>query len=150
MFEKLRSQIEFEEGKRLKAYVCTAGHKTIGIGHNLDAKPTFNGHKIPGVITDELCRDLFESDINEVINNLDRVWPFYKQLDDARRDAILNMAFQLGYAGLMKFKKCLLALESGNWEEAKKQALDSSWAKQTPKRANRVAEQLRTGVYYLT
>jgi len=42
----------------------------------------------------------------------------------------------------------LNALERSDWVAAKAHALDSSWAKQTPERAERVAEQLLTGTYY--
>ena len=148
MSAMLKKQIEFEEGRRLKAYSCTKGHKTIGIGRNLDVKPTFKGQKIPNVITDALCDEIYQADINEAIDGLERHWPFYKKLDQARRDAVINMAFQLGIGGVMKFKKCLLALELGQFEEAKKQALDSAWANQTPNRAKRVASQLLSGEYY--
>ena len=144
----LKQQLEFEEGRRLKAYTCTAGHKTIGIGHNLDVKPAFNGQCIPDIISDQICDLIFDRDLNDTITQLNFVWLANTKLDPARRDAVINMCFQLGINGVMKFKLMLNALERSDWVAAKAHALDSSWAKQTPERAERVAEQLLTGTYY--
>jgi len=144
----LKQQLEFEEGRRLKAYTCTAGHKTIGIGHNLDVKPAFNGRRIPDIISDQICDLIFDRDIEDTIIQLNFVWLANTKLDPARRDAVINMCFQLGINGVMKFKLMLNALERSDWVAAKAHALDSSWAKQTPERAERVAEQLLTGTYY--
>lgn len=144
----LKQQLEFEEGRRLKAYTCTAGHKTIGIGHNLDVKPAFNGRRIPDIISDQICDLIFDRDLNDTITQLNFVWLANTKLDPARRDAVINMCFQLGINGVMKFKLMLNALERSDWVAAKAHALDSSWAKQTPERAERVAEQLLTGTYY--
>jgi len=148
MGSKLKSQIEFEEGRRLKAYSCTQGHKTIGVGHNLDVKPTFNGQRIPDVISEQLCDLIFDKDINDITTQLNNNWPNNTKLDDARRDAVLNMCFQLGINGVLKFKLMLNALERGDWVAAKAHALDSTWAIQTHARALRVANQLLTGEYY--
>jgi len=144
----LKQQLEFEEGRRLKAYTCTAGHKTIGIGHNLDVKPAFNGRRIPDIISDQICDLIFDRDIEDTIIQLNFVWLANTKLDPARRDAVINMCFQLGINGVMKFKLMLNALERSDWVAAKAHALNSSWAKQTPERAERVAEQLLTGTYY--
>ena len=144
----LKKQLEFEEGRRLKAYTCTAGHKTIGIGHNLDVKPAFNGQRIPDIISDQICDLIFDRDIEDTIIQLNFVWLANTKLDPARRDAVINMCFQLGINGVMKFKLMLNALERSDWVAAKAHALNSSWAKQTPERAERVAEQLLTGTYY--
>ena len=71
---------------------------------------------------------------------------FYCQCNGARAIVLLSMAYQMGVGGLLKFRKMLAAIEDNDWPEAEKQALDSRWAKQTPDRAKRHAEILRTGV----
>ena len=77
-----------------------------------------------------------------------KAYPNLRVLTPARRDALLNMAFQMGTAGVMKFKQMLAALDNKDWQRAKAMALDSAWATQTPQRAHRVAQQLMTGEYY--
>jgi lysozyme len=55
------------------------------------------------------------------------------------------MSFQLGIAGLLKFKSTLAFIEAGDYENAATNMLKSLWAKQTPQRAKRLAEQMRSG-----
>ena len=148
MYEKLKQQIIFEEGRRLKVYTCTEGHRTIGIGHNLDALPNQNACKIPDEITDEQCDAIFGTDVHNILNDLSVRFPTIEKLDDARRDALINMAFQLGINSFMQFKGMLKAVKSQDWGVAHAHALDSLWAKQTPARAKRVAGQLKSGEYY--
>jgi lysozyme len=148
MYDKLKKQLEREEGRVLTAYKCTRGHWTIGIGHNLDVKPMHHGGKIPHKITDAECDAIFVEDVQAAIDGLTRQWKGLGLLSDARRDAVIQMSFQLGVNGVLKFKKMLKALEVCDWSKAYKEALDSDWAKQTPDRAHRVATQILTGVYY--
>ena len=62
------------------------------------------------------------------------------------QDALTEMAFQFGCVGLLKFDDMLDALEAGNCEDAKREALDSVWGRsETPARAKRV-----TGPFVLT
>jgi len=53
------------------------------------------------------------------------------------------MCFNLGLSRLLKFEKMLLALETGDYEVAATEALDSLWACQVGTRADRVAELFR-------
>jgi len=73
-------------------------------------------------------------------NSLHCLW--WQALLESQRRALGNMAFQLGIAGLMKFRKTLRYLQEGNYPAAATEALDSKWAEQTPERATRVAELL--------
>ena len=48
------------------------------------------------------------------------------------------MGYQLGARGVLKFHGMLSALEADDCPTAKAAALDSDWARETPKRAERV------------
>jgi lysozyme len=144
----LTEQLKFEEGLRLTAYLCPTGHKTIGYGHNLDAKPYIEGNKIPDTVTQDVAEVLLVHDIDDTIELLTKTWHGFLLLQGARRDACINMAFQLGVARFMDFKKMREALLRCEWAKAQAEALNSTWAKQTPGRAQRVAKQLLTGEYY--
>ena len=144
----LLEQIKFEEGLRLEVYRCPAGKRTIGYGHNLDANPYIEGSKIPDKITREVAEVLLHRDVNKTIEQLAAAWSGFGLLNGARRDACINMAFQLGVARFMEFKNLRAALFKCEWAEAYKQAKASQWAKQTPERAERVASQFLTGQYY--
>lgn len=146
--DTLIEQLKFEEGLRLKVYRCPAGKRTIGYGHNLDANPYIEGNKIPDEITREVAEVLLHRDVDKTTEQLAAIWSGFGLLNGARRDACINMAFQIGVAGFMDFKKMRDALFKCEWAEAYKQAKASQWAKQTPDRAERVASQFLTGQHY--
>ena len=55
------------------------------------------------------------------------------------------MAFNLGIKGLLQFSKMLKALGIGYYDKAAEECLNSRYAKQTGKRARRIAETIKTG-----
>lgn len=145
----LKEQLKFEEGFRSIRYICRAGKVTIGYGHNCDAEPTFHGKKIPARITRGYAEELLEHDIERTIAGLRKRWPRFDEFDQARKDAFINMAFQMGVEGFMGFDKMRYAALARDWSTAYKEALNSKWAKKdTPARARRVAWQIRHGKTY--
>lgn len=147
---RLVEQLIYEEGLRLESYKCTAGHNTIGVGHNLDSQPLYKGNLIPYSIDTEFAYKLLAQDLSDTYAGLDKniSW-FSKMPAGARQDALVLMAFQLGTAGVLKFKNMLRYIEHGQYENAALAALDSKWAKEdSPARAKRVAGQINLGLYY--
>lgn len=135
--------LKFEEGYREKAYHCSEGYPTIGIGTKLGPKgsPLSN---YTMVVTEHAAKALLDDEVKKIRNELvKRRW--YVELDSDRQTIIKSMAYQMGVGGVLKFKKMIAALERGDYQEAANQALDSRWAKQTPKRALRHAEVLESG-----
>jgi len=51
----------------------------------------------------------------------------------------------MGAAGVSKFRKMFSALDKKDYDLAATEMLDSRWHRQTPKRALRLALQMRTG-----
>ncbi|ECX3247832.1 glycoside hydrolase family protein, partial [Salmonella enterica subsp. enterica serovar Kentucky] len=68
-----------------------------------------------------------------------------KSCNPARRDILISMAYQMGVSGLAGFKNTLAMVAEGNYAGAANGMLSSLWAKQTPERAKRHAEVMRTG-----
>jgi lysozyme len=58
---------------------------------------------------------------------------------------MINMAFNLGFAGMMKFKKMIAAIEKKDFEQAATEMLNSRWADQVGERADRLAKMMFTG-----
>ena len=56
---------------------------------------------------------------------------------------VIEMAYQMGFTGFTKFKKAIANMKDKNWKAAAAEMLDSRWAKQTPNRANRLADIVR-------
>lgn len=130
----LRSQLERHEGLRLKPYHDTVGKQTIGYGRNLEDV---------GISRDE-ADFLLDNDIDQVERQLETV-DEYRDLDAVRQTVIANMAFNLGFAGLMGFKNMWAAIGRRDWESASEEMLNSKWARQVGVRAVELSEIMRTG-----
>jgi lysozyme len=135
---KATDQIKEDEGLVLHAYDDHLGFATIGYGRLIDRR------KGGGISEDEALY-LLKNDVSARLSVLENAIPFFARLDDARKAVLLNMSFQLGIAGLLKFKSTLAFIEAGDFENASANMLKSLWAKQTPHRAKRLAEQMRSG-----
>ena len=68
-------------------------------------------------------------------------------LDQVRREALIEMCFNMGPGNLAKFKMMIANLAEEDWEAAADEALSSRWADQVGKRADRIAERIRSGEY---
>lgn len=134
--QQLKSDLIHDEGVVQHAYQDHLGYWTIGVGRLID------GRKGGQLSMDEI-EYLLNNDIKRIIKELDNNISWWVSLSDARKLAIANMCFQLGITKLLKFKNMLSAMRSGNFDKAADEALDSLWAKQTPSRANRIADIIR-------
>jgi len=132
----LRSQIERHEGIRLKPYLDTATppRLTIGYGRNLDDR---------GISLDE-ADYMLANDIDKVERELDTI-DEYAALNCIRQTVIANMAYNLGFSGLMQFRHMWKHLARHDYPGAAKEMLDSKWARQVGNRAIELAKIMRTG-----
>lgn len=150
---ELIQRFVLHEGCILTPYICPAGYLTIGVGHNLDTNPlTIEEKKVCGYdymkgITKNAAFYLLRNDLERCEKGCIRNIPFYKNLDAERKYALLDMNFNMGIRALLGFKKMLAAMGIGNWKEAANECLNSKYARQTGKRAKRIAETIRTGVF---
>ncbi len=140
----LISDLKSDEGCRTSAYpdpLTNADPFTIGYGHT--------GAEVhPGLTwTQPQCETALETDVAAVVDDLDDAFPWWRDMSDLRQDVLANMTFNMGIGGVSQFHNTLRDMEAGNYEAAADGMLDSLWAKQVPNRANRLAEQMRTGVH---
>lgn len=132
---RLIDTVKRHEGYRSKAYKCTAGKWTIGFGRNIEDV---------GITRDEAER-LLIADLTKAKRAAAGLLTNWYALDGPRQEALINMTFNLGPAGVRKFKKMLAAIEAQDWPEAAAQALDSKWARQVKSRAQEIAAVLEHG-----
>lgn len=137
---KIIARLVADEGEILHAYEDHLGYLTIGVGRLIDKRRG-------GGLTQEESRYLLRNDIHRKSSDLRARFDWFNLLDDARQAVILCMAFQLGVNGVANFKKMIAAINRGDYKTAALEALDSGWAKQTPERAQRMAQILRSGVW---
>lgn len=136
--EKLAGELEADEGFRDHAYLDSEGYLTIGIGRLIDKRKG-------GRITKEEALYLLDNDIEEKWHALITALPWVVDHPDNIQRALCNMAFQLGVAGVLGFKRTLALVQAKKYEEAAKNAMLSKWAKQTPVRAKRVTDMIKLG-----
>lgn len=131
--------LKFEEGFRADPYYDHLGFPTIGYGRLLGKK----GDNLPEITVTEKQEEIFVHDrIMRIVNEIPE---HLEDLCEARRAILISMAYQIGVAGLKRFKSFLGALKRCDWELAEKHMLDSLWARQTPGRANRHADVIMSG-----
>ena len=139
LVEHLTKQLTADEGVKPQVYKDSLGLWTIGIGRLVDPS-------IPGSgLRPEEIQYLFANDLEDRLTSLSAKIPWLATLDEARQGVLLNMSFQMGVIGLLKFKNTLELVRTGKYVEAATAMLQSLWAKQTPKRAGRLAKQMLTG-----
>jgi len=135
----LEQDLKRFEGLRLVSYQDTDGVWTIGYGH------TGAGVQANMRWPLEHAQEMLTADIARAIAALDKQAVWWRNLSDVRQDVIAMMAFQLGIRGVLNFVKTIQAIRSGDFVLAAEEMLDSDWEKQTPYRAKRLAEQMKTG-----
>jgi lysozyme len=133
--QRLWEQLIQHEGLRLKPYRCSAGKLTIGVGRNIDDVG----------ITEEEAMVLLGNDISRVIAELDQNIPAFYGLNEIRKRVLVDMGFNLGINRLIKFRRMLAALEASDWNQAAVEMMDSRWARQVGKRAERLKLMMETG-----
>jgi lysozyme len=150
--DQLIEQLKRHEGYKVHTYRCTAGKKTIGYGYNLSANPLklssieLYHAQLVGMGEYEAER-LLKLMIAKITDQLEEALPVINRLDHVRQDILINMTYNLGLAGLLKFKKMIAALEKKDYRKASIEMLDSKWKDDVGDRAQELAIQMITGVY---
>ena len=128
------------EGVESHAYVDSVGKITLGVGRNIDPNQGLG-------LSDDEIDYLLANDVVRVEAELSQVFRWYDDLNDARKDAMMDMCFNMGLPRLMLFKRALAAMSARLYEIAAVEFLDSRWAKQVGHRAITISEMIRTGEY---
>lgn len=141
---KTEEELILDEGIRLRPYRCTQGVLTIGVGHVILAADHLTEHDSVNL---EWVGRTLHRDIMTAWNGCVKIFDLWnlESMSEPRQRALVNMCFQMGETKLRGFKRMIAAILKGDWEQAKIECLDSRYARQTPRRARRVAEVLRTG-----
>ena len=164
----LRQLLIDEEGCDLEAYKDSEDIWTIGIGHNLEIDQSPEELAILGLedelddwegftITEQQAFELFDLDVEEAGNDL---YPAFAdedlaKLNDTRYAVLVSMVFQMGGAGVRKFKNFVQAVKTEDWDTAAEEMIyanprvkrHSKWYLQTPERCQRAADAMRTGSF---
>jgi len=127
-------KIALEEGFRGRMYKCPADKWTIGYGFNLEAL------EMPEEVAELWLKTL----IDDIEMQLD-MFDFYDDAEPHIKLVFIDMSYQMGVKGMLKFSNMIDAIERLDYETAANELLDSKYARQTPARAKRNADIIRSG-----
>ena len=137
--QKLLEMLKRHEGVRSHVYLCSAGYETIGVGRNIS--------KSGMGLSDDEVDYLLENDIARVIKELSSEYPWFNSLDDVRKDAMIDISFNLGATRFRGFRRALAAMEVADYTTAAKEFLDSKWSRDVKGRATELCYMIETGNY---
>ena len=141
--EKLREELEIDEGCKYEIYLDHLGYPTFGIGHLITEDDPEYGWEVGASIDTFRVHDTFESDIETVLSDCTKLYEDFEDLPEEAQRVIANMMFNMGYTRLSKFKGMKRGVDARDWNAAADEMVDSRWYNQVTNRANRLVERMR-------
>ena len=126
----LIERIKNHEGFSGSCYKDTLGYDTIGYGI-----------KLP--LTHEEAELLLIHRLNNIRDELISYLHWLVKEPKEVQEVLIEMAYQLGVGGLLKFHKTLILIKEHNYKGAAIEMLDSRWYNQTPNRAKELSNILK-------
>ncbi len=141
--ERVRKQLEIDEGVKYEIYEDHLGYKTFGIGHLvLDTDPEVD-MPIGTVVTHQRVEDAFETDFDVSVAECSILYQDkWNTFPEEVQEILVNMMFNLGRPRLGKFKNMRKALDEQKWKLAADEGRDSLWYRQVGGRAARLMSRL--------
>jgi len=127
------TQLRRDEGCIPTPYRDSRGYWTVGIGRRLN-RP----------FSQAAIELLFREDLQTAYATAERV-AGYHDMTEPRQAVLVNMAFNLGGAGLRTFEQMLGAIARRDYARAAAEIRDSLLASQVGARAERLARQMESG-----
>jgi lysozyme len=139
---KLRAQLEIDEGIVHKIYLDHLGYPTFGIGHLVVEGDPEESLEVGEGISESRCIEVFEKDVQSVLDDCIICFEGWYNYPEEAQQVFANMMFNMGRTRLSKFKNMIKAAEEGAWHQAAVEGRDSRWHKQVTNRAERLMSRL--------
>lgn len=141
--QKLREQLEIDEGVVHEIYNDHLGYPTFGIGHLITEDDPEHGSPIGTAVENDRVIEAFDKDVQSVLSDCSILYPNFESLPEEAQQIIANMMFNLGRPRLSKFRGMKAGVDDQNWERAADEMVDSRWYRQVGARAERLVERMR-------
>ena len=141
--EAVYEQLKIDEGVKYEVYKDHLGYPTFGIGHLVVEGDEEHGKPVGTPVSEDRVNAVFESDVQKFVSESKKVFPNLDDLPEEAQQVIVNMCFNMGAPRLSKFKKFIAAVNDGNWSTAAVEMMDSRWATQVGKRAERLRDRVQ-------
>ena len=141
--EKLREEIEYDEGNVEKIYLDHLGLPTFGIGHLVREEDPEYGWEVGTEVSNDRCVEAFNEDIKTVVSDCYKLYEDFDDLPEEAQRIIANMMFNMGRPRLSKFKGMKRGVDARDWMTAAAEMVDSRWYRQVTNRADRLVTRMR-------
>ena len=141
--EKLREQLEIDEGVKYEVYNDHLGYATFGVGHLVLESDEEHGSPLGTAVSESRVIEAFEQDCENVLRDCHILYEDFDDLPEEAQQVIANMMFNMGRPRLSKFKGMKRGVDSRDWNAAADEMVDSAWYRQVTNRANRLVERIR-------
>ena len=133
-YYNLKKRIKLNEGFSFKPYKDQLGFLTIGYGHLILSNEKILLNK---KTTKKEFEKIFEKDFNNALEDFNKK---LKHLTSNKKEAelLIEMVFQLGIKGCLKFKNLLKNMRKGNKHLVCFEMMNSLWYNQTPNRVKKL------------
>jgi lysozyme len=136
-YHNLKERIKSNEGFSSKPYKDQLGYLTIGYGHLILSNEKFLLKK---QIHKKVLEEIFEKDFKKALSDFNNTFKSLT-LNKKESELLIEMIFQLGIKGCLKFKNLIKNIKKRNKHLVCFDMMDSLWYKQTP---NRVKALIKT------
>lgn len=141
MTDLAQQLVEESEGLRLEAYKDTRGLWTCGYGHLLPQDRDWTGY----TMTQQEAEAFLGEDMSKARMQASE-FPYFDSMNPVRQAVCVSLCYQMGSKPL-SWPVFMGAMYKQDYDAAADAGLNSLWAQQTPKRAQREMLMLRTGVW---
>ena len=142
--EKLREELEIDEGCKYEIYLDHLGYHTFGIGHLVVEHDAEYGWEVGTSIDTYRVHEAFEDDVQSVLTDCEKLYVQWEHLPEEVQLIIANMMFNMGLTRLRKFRGMRRAVDGRHWKAAAIEMVDSRWYHQVPNRAKRLVERMKS------
>ena len=129
-YHNLKNRIKSNEGFSYKPYKDQLGYLTIGYGHLILSNEKILLKK---KIHKKELEEIFEKDFKKALTSFNNTFKLLI-LNKKETELLIEMIFQLGIKGCLKFKNLIKNIKKGNKHLVCLDMMDSLWYKQTPNR----------------
>lgn len=134
---KAMEQIKKHEGYREQIYLDSVKVPTGGYGH---------AFHVGSILPHWIWHAIFDYDFSRHLSDTTDIIRQYhlEDIGEVRKIVLVDMCFNLGKAGLLKFQKMLAALQDRDFDKAAESMLNSLWYSQVGNRAKTLIKQMQT------
>lgn len=137
------------EGFRANVYKCPAGYDTIGYGRNIEANPLNASEKkqlnADGSVSKAVAEDWLKEELSRCYDDCNKAFFWFKDLDNKRAGAIVDMAYNMGLKTLKDFKNSLGFMERKDYKGAAENFKKSKWFNQVKNRGIEICNIIEKG-----